>query len=483
LEVDLMDLFSPFHASVVIGYIAVILGFGGYISKTRVKNDSDFVVAGHTLPFVVMMGTLLATWCGSGNVIGQANFVYQHGPWAGILYGIGEPIGMFAVFFLAAKIRSVSSYTIPQVMELRYGTAARLLTGVCIILAYVGIVSYQFKGGGYILHLVLGISPEVGTILTAVFVVALTILGGMFSVAYTDALSAGLITFALVIAVPFVTGAAGGLDFFSKIEATKMTIGGGLNTVQLLGFVFPVLFLLLGEQNLYQRFASAKDEATAKKSVLGFLAGNVVFFGTIVFLVCGAIVLYPDINPDTALLMVFRHAMPAWIGSLGLAAATAFIVTTADSYLLSCSTNVTYDFIVPHLMPNATSKQKVLITRLAVVVLGLVAYSLITFFPSVLAMQMYSYTMYGASITPALLAAYLWKKATPIGGIVSILAGAGGTLFWEMVLQKPAGLNSILFSAPLSILCLVVVSLATWKGEDGLARMKAKAEQETMAEA
>jgi SSS family solute:Na+ symporter len=117
------------------------------------------------------------------------------------------------------------------------------------------------------------------------------------------------------------------------------------------------------------------------------------------------------------------------------------------------------------------------------VILGLAAYSLITFFPSVLAMQMYSYTMYGASITPALLAAYLWKKATPVGGIVSILAGAGGTLFWEMVLQKPAGLNSILFSAPLSILCLVVVSLATWKGEDGLARMKAKAEQETMAEA
>ncbi len=467
-----MEMFSPFYATVVIGYLVIVLALGIYMSKTRVKNDSDFAVAGRSLPFVILMGTMLATWCGSGNVIGQANFIYQHGPWAGILWGIGEPIGMLAVFFLAAKIRSVSSFTVPQIMEKRYGTAARLLTGVCIIMAYVGIASYQFKGGGYILNLILGIPVETGTILTAALVIFLTIAGGMFSVAYTDALSAGLITIALLVALPFTTHAAGGLDFFSKIDPVKMTVGGGLNVVQLIGYIFPVLFLLLGEQNLYQRFASAKDEKTARKSMLGFLVGNVFFFGTITFLVCAAIVLYPGIKPDTALLTVFRHSMPAWIGSLGLAAATGFIITTADSYLLSCSTNVTYDFVVPFFMPNATGKQKVFITRVAVVVLGLVAYSLITFFPSVLAMQMYSYTMYGAAITPALLAAYLWKKATPMAGLVSIIAGGAGTLFWEMVLHKPGGLNSIVFSAPLSIACLIVISLATWKGDDGLLQLR-----------
>jgi SSS family solute:Na+ symporter len=471
MEVEFMDLFSPFHAAVVIGYLVVVLALGVYISKTRIKDDSDFAVAGRSLPFVILMGTMLATWCGSGNVIGQANFIYQHGPWAGILWGIGEPIGMLAVFFLAAKIRSISSYTIPQVMEKRYGTAARLLTGVCIILAYVGITSYQFKGGGYILNLILGIPVETGTIITAIIVIVLTIAGGMFSVAYTDALSAGLITFALLAAIPFTTRAAGGLDFFSKIDPVKMTIGGGLNAPQLIGYIFPVLFLILGEQNLYQRFASARDEATARKSMLGFLVGNAFFFGTITFLVCAAIVLYPNISPDTALLTVFRHAMPGWIGSLGLAAAAGFIITTADSYLLSCSTNVTYDFVVPFFMSNATSKQKVLITRIAIVILGLLSYSLITFFPSVLAMQMYSYTMYGAAITPALLAAYLWKKATPMGGLVSIIAGGLGTLFWELVLHKPGGLNSIVFSAPLSIACLVIISLITWKGEDGLLKM------------
>jgi Na+/proline symporter len=74
---------------------------------------------------------------------------------------------------------------------------------------------------------------------------------------------------------------------------------------------------------------------------------------------------------------------------------------------------------------------------------------------------MYSYTMYGAAITPAVLAAFLWKRVTAAGGITSILLGGGGTLFWELVLQRPMGWNSILFSLPLSVGGLVLVSLAT----------------------
>jgi SSS family solute:Na+ symporter len=74
---------------------------------------------------------------------------------------------------------------------------------------------------------------------------------------------------------------------------------------------------------------------------------------------------------------------------------------------------------------------------------------------------MYSYTMYGAAITPALLAAFLWKRATAAGGVASILAGGAGTLLWELGLGKPLGWNSILFSLPLSLACLILVSLAT----------------------
>jgi Na+(H+)/acetate symporter ActP len=80
--------------------------------------------------------------------------------------------------------------TIPEVFEVRYGNAARVLSAVCIILAYVGIVSAQFKAVGFIINLTTGLDVNIATIIAAVAIVALTVSGGMVAVAYSDAYSA-----------------------------------------------------------------------------------------------------------------------------------------------------------------------------------------------------------------------------------------------------------------------------------------------------
>ncbi len=49
-----------------------------------------------------------------------------------------------------------------------------------------------------------------------------------------------------------------------------------------------------------------------------------------------------------------------------------------------------------------------------------------------LAMALWAYTMYGAGITPALLAALVWPRATKEAGIYSIAAGMSVTLLWEL---------------------------------------------------
>jgi len=54
--------------------------------------------------------------------------------------------------------------------------------------------------------------------------------------------------------------------------------------------------------------------------------------------------------------------------------------------------------------------------------LGLV---LLTQFDSVLAMALYAYSLVGASLTPALLAAFLWKRVTTQGGVACIAGGLG----------------------------------------------------------
>src|SRR5699024_4399297 len=94
-------------------------------------------------------------------------------------------------------------------------------------------------------------------------------------------------------------------------------------------------------------------------------------------------------------------------------------------------------------------------------VLGIFAYILGRFFPTVLEIQMYSYTMYGAAITPAILATVMWKRATKAGILTSIIVGGSATIYWEIILNRPFDWNSVLFALPLSVLSLVIVSLFT----------------------
>src|SRR5699024_6622840 len=96
------------------------------------------------LPLPVLIGTLLATFVGSGTVVGGASFIYQYGPFAAIFNLSGSVIGMMILYFIASKIRSGGNYTVPQMMEKRFGLVTRLISSIFILLAYIGITAYQF---------------------------------------------------------------------------------------------------------------------------------------------------------------------------------------------------------------------------------------------------------------------------------------------------------------------------------------------------
>lgn len=197
--------------------------------------------------------------------------------------------------------------------------------------------------------------------------------------------------------------------------------------------------------------------------MLGFIVGNALVIGLVIMMATTAIVQFPMISPDAAILTVAVEGVPVVIGILILCASVAFLITTATSYLLSASGNIVYD-LVQRFSKNEISEQKLLwLNRGTVLGLGVFAYVLGQFFPSVLAIQMYSYTMYGAAITPAIVATLLWKRATTAGIISSIIVGGSATMFWELVLNKPFDWNSVLFALPLSVITLIVVSLATQK--------------------
>ncbi|NRB55209.1 MAG: sodium:solute symporter family protein [Salinicola sp.] len=437
----------------------VVIGL--YFSRRKVHDDTDFIVAGRSLSTLVLTATLLATFVGSGSIVGGASFVFQHGPGAAIFFFAGTPIAALVVYFLLArKMRRSRATTIPGLIEERFGPTARSIASLIILLAYVGIVSYQFTGAGQALNLAFGLPVWQGVVIAALVMIGLATMGGLVSVAYTDYLSAIIIFGSMLIALPLVLTRLGGLgDMMDALPATHRTLLGGLTPGQALGYFLPLFLLILGDQNLFQRFAAARDPATAKKAAMGLVIASIVCTSLITLLVCATRVMYPDITPSTAMMTLAQQGLPTVVGGLLLASLVALLLTTGNSYLLSASASLTQDILGGLLKLNIPAGKALLVNRLTVVVLGVLAWVLGAFFPSVLAMQMYSYGMYGAAITPVFLAALLWPRATPAGALSAMIVGGVMTLVWEIALGKPMGWNSVLVAMPLAAVTLIGVSL------------------------
>lgn len=449
------------HALYVMGYIVLMLLIGLYFSRRKVHDDSDFIVAGRSLSTMVLTATLLATFVGSGSIVGGASFVFQYGPGAAIFFFAGIPVAALVIYFLlASKMRRSEATTIPGLIEARFGPTARTLASLIILLAYVGIVSYQFTGAGQALNLAFGLPVWQGVLISAAVMIGLATMGGLVSVAYTDYLSAVIILVSMLMAVPLVLTPLGGLDgLYNALPEVQQSLLGGLSPWQAMGYFLPLFLLILGDQNLFQRFAAARDPATARKAAMGLVIASIACTSLIVLLVCATRVLYPDITPSTSMMTLAQQGLPTVVGGFLLASIVALLLTTGNSYLLSASASLTQDILGGLFKIRIAPHRALLANRLTVVGLGILAWVLGAFFPSVLAMQMYSYGMYGAAITPVFLAALLWPRATPAGAVAAMVVGGLVTLVWEIVLGKPMGWNSVLVAMPLATLTMIFISL------------------------
>ncbi len=452
------------HVVVLIVYLLLMVGIGLWFSRrSQVAGADDFMFAGRRLPRPVLIGTLLATWVGSGTIIGGANFAYTYGPFASIFFFAGTPVGIIVLYLIAGKIREAAKHTVPELLEERFGTTTRMVAVVITVLAYVGIVAYQFIGGGYILSLITPLSTEQATVLTGLLIAFLAVGGGLLSVAWTDFMSAVIIIVTLFIALGYVfVRDVGGLgSYVDQLPAPMVSLAGGLTGLQVLGYFLPLFLLVIADQNLYQRLAAAQDAGTAKSSTVGFFFSSFLVTVPTVLLASAAAFLLPGIDPDTGVLALASEGfVPTVVGGLILAGAFAFIVTTGSSFLLSSAGNVVYDLYTRFSRREVSDARRLAVHRLSVLVIAVLAYALGQFFPSVLALQVYAYTVYGVAIAPAVFAVLFWPRATTAGVLSSMVLGTVTTLTWES-LGLSASLNAIIVSLPVALLALVVVSLLT----------------------
>ncbi len=421
---------------VVFVYPLILIAVSLWRSRGVTSHD-DFAVAGRSVPVALLVGTLVCTWIGSGSLFGGAGLAFRSGV-SELWFSFGGWVGLVAAYFLAGRVRRIAQYTVPDLLEQRYNAAARILGTVSIILAYVTIAAYQFRGGGWIISIVTdgAVSPEAGVLITALAIVSFTALAGMVSIVTVDIFNGIIITLAILLALPYMVFQMGGVsEVVNRLPAEHMTVLGGHNVLWVIGVATPTFLLLLGESGMYQKFFSAKNSKAARQAVLGMVAGVILIETTLALLAIVGRAQFPDLAEqtsvvgraasETVILYIARHGLPLAGGAILLAAAVAIVLSTGNTFLLVPSTNVSRDIYQRFIKRDATERQKVNIQRAAIVVFGALGLVLLTQFQTVLSMALYAYSLVGASLTPALLACFLWKRVTAEGGVACIAGGLG----------------------------------------------------------
>ncbi|MGB7547935.1 MAG: sodium:solute symporter family protein [Terracidiphilus sp.] len=460
---------------VVLAVIVITLLAVALYRTSRVKTKADYLVAGRSLPAVVLVLTLLTSWIGAGSLFAGAENAYRNG-FAALWQPAGGWLGLLLIYFIAPRARKFAQFTLPDLLEVRYNQTARVLGTFAILFAYIGITSYQFKGGGNVLHLIFPdeVTPELGTYIIAVFVIVTTALAGMSSVAYMDVAIGSLVTVICILATPMLFLKAGGwAGLHAALPATHFQVLGNLTFTRAMEFLVPTMLLMLGNQVMYQKFFSAKTERDARISVIGWILGTILLETLIVAIAVFGSALYPsgevarqpyEIIPYTA-----RHGLPALMGALLLGAVFAKVISTASNYLFSPATNLIEDVFVRYIAPDASNKRVLIVSRLAVVLLGCWALYQAIYAQSILEKMLWAYTIYSAALTPVVLAAFYSKRVTAWGAVAAIGAGTVVTLAWDApgvkalfppILAQRDAIFPALFAA---VAAMIVVSLFTPK--------------------
>jgi SSS family transporter len=472
--------------AVVLTVIVVALLSVSVAQISKVKTRADYLVAGRSLPAYVLVFTLLSSWIGAGSLFAGAENAFHNG-FAALWQPAGGWAGLLIIYFVAPRARRFAQFTIPDLLEARYNTTARILGTVAILFAYTAITSYQFKAGGDIMHLIFpAVAKMQGTMIIAAFVILFTALAGMASVAYMDVVIGILISVIGFIALPVLIGRVGGwAGLHGALPATHFTLfgewgmSGGVRDnkealIRALEYFFPTFLLMIGNQSMYQKFFSAKSEKDASVAVVGWVFGTVVLETLIVTLaVIGSglfalsLVPAPDFAPREIIPFTARHFLPPFVGALLMGSVFAKVISTANNYLFSPATNLINDVYTRFIHPDASQKRVLLVSRFLVVGLGIWALVQAVKLESVLAKAMYAYTIYSAAITPVVMAAFFWRRATREGAVACLLSGTVITVAWDAVrthLPKVIGERDAIFPALIvSVVALVLVSLLTPK--------------------
>ncbi len=416
----------------------------GWRASRRASEGTaaDLIVAGRSMPLWVAALTMTATWVDGGYLLGTTEGAFkssiQLGVQGGLCFGISLILG--GIFF-AGVMRRHGFTTLIDPLESRFG---RWWSAVLFLPALAGELFWSAEllvAIGSTLGVLLGMPLTTAILLSAAVTTAYTVLGGMWSVAYTDIFQIGLVALGLLAALPFVLAGAGGLSHAWATYVTARPDGAALipslsgtsglwNHASLIGWWDTSAMLVFGgiPWNCYfQRVLSCRTARDAQGQSL--LAGVLTIAFTLPPLLMGvAAFSYPwsaaiaaqlQATPADTMPMLFARAVPPLVGMLGLAAIVGAVTSSFSSSILSAGSMLSWNCLRTLVWPSVSAVDMRRLIRVSILLLGAAATALALKVQSVQALWFFTSDLVFVLLFPQLVSALFDPRANRIGSMVA----------------------------------------------------------------
>ena len=447
----------------VVAYITIMLLVGLYASG-KSGSMQDFAVSGRNMSLGVCSISIIATWFGSGPMMGSAAAAYA----GRTLEVLRDPLAsgvslLIAGFFFVRTYRRSRRMTHVEFYETRIGNIAGIISATINLIAgsiWLGGVLFAF---GVVFETLTAQPAAYGILGGTLVIVVYTMFGGLKAVAATDVLQMIFIMAGVVVLFVVVVDDAGGMaNVMNNMPAHAFDFSPQESSFKGWFEYFQVWFssglVAIGVLSLVQRAMAARSEQVAQNAF--YIAGiGYLFFGMIpVMLGYVATVTMPGVEDANAIvpLLAVEHLHPVLV-AVFVGAVISAIMSTSDSILLGCGTVISVN-LLPRVIANPSDKLSLAVARWSVPAIA--AISLYTAFntSTVISAIAMAISLGFAAMTGPYLLCIWWKKLTPAGAYSGIATGL--VVFAILKITQPQ-IAADFVAFWLSLATAIVVSLLT----------------------
>ncbi len=429
-----------------VSYFAVAM-----FASRRILTDDDYFLAGRQLGIWSITLTLIASQLGAGMMLGTTDEAFHYGIY-GLLYNLGICLGFLLLGLgFAAKLRQFNISTTAELFQLKYDSVIlRRLASILSVITLGGILAGQILASR---KLIGTFTADHDWILTCFWlaVIFYTMFGGLKAAVATD-----IFQFFIILAVFGATAAfiwfgqksypISSLQDLSALQAQYFDLEK-LSWSKMTGFLLmPICFSLI-EQDLAQRFFSAKTKKIAIVSAL--LAGIFILCFSFVPLFFGiqAKILNLSLGYKASVLLSSVQFLAGDVLlCFVICALIAAIGSTADSLLCAIGSNIVYDFNLSTAQ-QTTYPYGIFISRGVTFVAGISALCAAYFFDSILGVITQSYEISVSCLFIPLLFCYLKKKVYKEAAVAAFVCGLFGFISFRLFpISMPREIATLILS-------------------------------------